>query len=528
MKKILICLAFSMLSWHSFAQDIPVKITKSELFKDEYKNSSIELVEDDGNGGILIIRSYHGGIFSSGLGYYFEHYDSNLKLLKEYEYETKQKKGDKKTYGSILGIIMNGQEINMIEYVYDKVEKAFICNSLTSNISDFNFTSKELFRVNSEQVQKGGFSFFGIGSGAANYDNDSGANMIINEDKTAFAVTVDIKDKTSETHKLFLFDKSLNKKIDHTFKRAIKDRKFIYENIDVSKDGNTLYLLGKTYTNETKGKKDGGRYQYELTRITSSDSKTQVFDTDDHYASSLKTIIFQDRLTCVGFYSDRNDSRFKGICYFELDPGNLTIKKSKFNPFTEQFIMDKYGKEDVKERKKELKNLRFKRCIITSQNEIILNAEEFYITTMTTYSPQGGTRTTYIYHYDDIVSVKLTAAGDIAWARNLNKRQNSSAPNPYFSYTSTAKGNDAYFFINAGEKVKKLSKERIQFGETSAKRSNLNVIRINQNGDFDYKEILDDKENEVPFMVANGELSGDSVFILGQKGKKKQLLKITL
>ena len=125
-------------------------------------------------------------------------------------------------------------------------------------------------------------------------------------------------------------------------------------------------------------------------------------------------------------------------------------------------------------------------------------------------------------------ALPISAAGDIAWARNLNKRQDSSAPNPYFSYTSTAKGNDAYFFINAGEKVKKLSKERIQFGETSAKRSNLNVIRINQNGDFDYKEILDDKENEVPFMVANGELSGDSVFILGQKGKKKQLLKITL
>ena len=139
---------------------------------------------------------------------------------------------------------------------------------------------------------------------------------------------------------------------------------------------------------------------------------------------------------------------------------------------------------------------------------------------MTTYSQQGGSRTTYIYHYDDIVSVKLSASGDIAWARNLNKRQDSSAPNPYFSYTSTAKGNDAYFFINAGEKVKKLSKERIQFGETSAKRSNLNVIRINENGDFDYREILDDKENEVPFMVANGELCGNSVFILGQKGKK--------
>ena len=315
----------------------------------------------------------------------------------------------------------------------------------------------------------------------------------------------------------------MNQKIDHTFKRDIKDKKFIYENIDVSKDGNTLYLLGKVRSDEAKKKKDGGKYQYELTRITSTDEKTQVFDTDDHYAASLKTIVFQDRLTCIGFYSDRNDNRFKGISYFELDPTTLAIKKTKFNPFTEQFIIDKYGKD----KDKELKILRFKKLIITAQNDIILNAEEFYVVTTYMNTPQGSyTRTTY--HYDDIVSAKINSNGEIVWARNINKRQDSPSYNPYFSYTSTAKGSNAYFYINTGEKVRKIRKDRIEFKEASPKRSNLNVIRINENGDFDYREVLDDEENEVPFMVAYGEVSGDSVFFLGQKGKKKQILKLTL
>jgi hypothetical protein len=519
MKKILISMVFTMLSWHSFAQDIPVTITKSELFKDEYKNSSIVLVIDDSNGGVVIVRSYQGGMFSSGLGYYFEHYDRNLKLTKEYEYESKQKKGDKKTYGAILGVVSNGQQINMIEYLYDKTEKAYICNALTSNINDFNFTSKELFRIGAEQVEKRGWF-----TGAGNYDGDNGAKMIINEDGTAFAITMDITDKTSETHKLYLYDNALNQKIDHTFKRDIKDKKFTYENIDVSKDGNTLYLLGKVKTEEAKKKKDGGRYQYELTRITRTDSKTQVFDTNDHFAASLKTIIFNDRVTCIGFYSDRNDNRFKGICYFELDPTSLAVKKSKFNPFTEQFMIDKYGKD----KDKELKNVSFKKLIVTADNEIILNAEEFYITVVQSYSPQGGSHTSYIYHYDDIISAKINPSGDLAWARNINKRQDASAPNPYFSYTSTSKGSDAYFFIQPGEKVRKIRRDRIEFKEASPKRSNLNVIRINGAGDFDYREVLDDKENEVPLMVAYGTLCGDSVFILGQKGKKKQIVKLTL
>ena len=95
----------------------------------------------------------------------------------------------------------------------------------------------------------------GFGGGSRTSDGDDGATMIVNEDRSAFAVTIDIKNKAAETHKIFLFDKSLNKKIDHTFKREIKDRKFTYENIDISKDGNTLYLLGKVYTQEKKKKK---------------------------------------------------------------------------------------------------------------------------------------------------------------------------------------------------------------------------------------------------------------------------------
>jgi hypothetical protein len=207
-----------------------------------------------------------------------------------------------------------------------------------------------------------------------------------------------------------------------------------------------------------------------------------------------------------------------------LDPVTLEIKKSKFNPFTEQFMIDKYGKD----KDKELKNLSFRKILITSSNEIVFNAEEFYITTHYVSNGNGGGTTQTIYHYDDIVSAKIGPSGDIVWARNINKRQATSGDSSYISYTSTVKGDDTYFFINTGEKVKKLSNDRIQFGQTSTKRSNLNIIRIKPNGDFDYQEILDDKDSEVPFMVSDGALTKESVFFIGRKGKKKQLLRVSL
>ncbi|HYD91383.1 MAG TPA: hypothetical protein VEA37_07855 [Flavobacterium sp.] len=528
MKKTLLALSLGC-SLSLFAQDanIPCKVQKSEVFKDEYKHSTIISVDEDNNGGVVVARSFQGGMFSGGAhGYYFEHYDSGMKLVAEHEYELKE--------GNVLGVLVNNDKVHIIDFTYSKTDKAYVCQANTADISNFKFTTKELFRVSSKEVKDGRIGaadVLGIVSmfGSGRIDDDNLSQMIINTDKTAFAVTVDIDDKEAkkEVHRIYVYDAALNLKIDHVFKRDVKDRKFQYENIDLSKDGSTAYLLGRVKTESTKNKKEGGKYQYELTRITNADSKTQVFDTKEHYARSLKTVVKENKIACVGFYSDRKDSRFKGLCYFDMDPVTLELKTSKYSPFTEQFMIDKYGKD----KDKELKNISFRDVFLTEANEIVFNAEEYYVTTHSSMGPNGSMGNTYyIYHYDDIVSAKIADNGEIVWARNINKRQSTGGDEAFISYTSMVKGDDTYFFINTGEKVKKLRNDRIQFGQKSAKKSNLNIIKINQNGDFEFKEVLDDKDNEVPFMVSDGAITknGSSIYFIGRKGKKKQLLKLSV
>lgn len=492
------------------SQKISSDIAKSEVFKDEYKHSFISLVEDDGAGGVIIVRSFRGGAFSSGSGYYFERYDPQMKLIKEYEYDTKQR--------NVLGVIVNEGKVHIVDLVYDKEQKAYVCRANSASIDDFNFSQKELFAINMKEIKRFMFGFRSV-------DDDSGATMIVNEDRSAFAIAMDLKgEDNTESHKLFLFDANCNKRLEHNFTRDIKDRKFMYENIDVSKDGNTVYLLGKVYTDEKKKKKEGGKYQYELTRIDQSGQKTQVFDTEDRFSQSLKMMVSQDRLFCVGFYSEKNDFRYKGLSYFQLDPTTLAIQTSKHNPFTDQFMMDKYGKD----KDKELRNLSFRGMHVSANGDVIFNAEEFFVVTHSYMTPNGGMVTRTTYHYNDIVSAKLSATGDLIWARNINKRQATGGDESFISYSSMFDGDNTYFFINTGEKVKKLRADRIQFGQSSAKRSNLNVIRINGSGEFDYQELLDDKENEVPFMVSSGAVANNSIYFIGRKGKKKQLLKITM
>ncbi len=543
----------------SAAQDIPFKVLKSEIFKDEYKESQIVLSEEDGSGGVLIVRSYKGSKISPNPGFYFEHYDNNLKLIKENDFQMKHPITQKTPI--VLGVFRLENKIRIIEMFYDINEKSYICMANSVNVDNFNVEKKELFRFRRDLVKELG----GLSLNDTYYENASmrslingsfgsldelnpflfdlrfgqkleknataGGNskmaLVVNKEKNTFSIAVNFNKKdNSDILKIYLFDSQLNKIIDRDFTKDTADRKSFLQNIELSKDGKSIYLLSKSYPKELKEKDKGGKYQFEITKFTQDKVDFQIFDTQEHFIGSLKTIIKDDKLYCIGFYSDESDKRYKGIGYFELNPVDLAIKKSKFSAFSEQFIIDKYGK--IKD--KELKYLTFKNVLITDKNELVFNAEEAYVTqTAGNYSPYGGySGGQTIYNYDDVVSLKIDDEGNLLWSRNINKRQTGDNVDYFTSYTAALLNDDVYFFINASDKIKNLDENRIEFRNTRKNKNNLYAIRINQKGNFEYQQILDNEENEVPFMVSNGIKSGNSVFFLGRKGSKKQLLKVSL
>ena len=133
-----------------------------------------------------------------------------------------------------------------------------------------------------------------------------------------------------------------------------------------------------------------------------------------------------------------------------------------------------------------------------------------------------------IYNHDDIIALKLNSNLDLLYARNINKHQAiiDEDEAAYISYSSFLVNHQNIFFVNANDKVKKLSNDRIEFGSVAKNRSNLNLIVLDEKGNFEIKEVLDDdaEENEVPFMVSKGVMIDESILFFGRRGKKKQLL----
>ncbi|MBC7555607.1 MAG: hypothetical protein H7195_01450 [Chryseobacterium sp.] len=578
MKKLFALLIILGFSAAFYGQNIPVVIEKSELFKDEFKNSVILLSEKNSQGEVTLVRSYNGSMLSQGSGFYIEKYDNNLKLKKAFDFEMKHPGYQK--YNTILGVFRMSDNLHFIEIYYDLNEKSYICfDNIISK--DFNNTNRELFRLTKEDMKKlGNFSlqqkcfarsnefwtndnsgtinsenaqnntdgfynaFFGSHSGVV-YDYNSiyhteskneGSDIMlnVNENKTAFCIAIGTNTGEKDCLKLYLFDNNLNKKMDIFYKNDIIDKKCFFQNIQTSPDGNSILLLAKAYRPNLKKKKEGGKYYYEFSKITSENQVSQKIDVGDHFVGTLKTYFHNNELINIGFYCDADDYKYSGVCAFKLDSNSLELKSSYYSPFTTQFLFDKYGDN----KSKSLKGIDFKKVFFTEDNEIIVNAEESYVesnpapATAVPSSLYGGmsmNSSSVHYNFDDIIIAKLNADGNMIWARNINKKQSTTVDdNSFVSYTSIFNKDKNYFFINTKDEIKTLKDGRIEFGQTRKNKSNLDVIEVDANGNFQYKEILDDEENAVPFMVSKGAIIDNSVYFMGRRGREKQLLKVTL
>src|SRR5690606_38158245 len=134
-------------------------------------------------------------------------------------------------------------------------------NILESSLGSFNFQKRTLFSLNEEDVKKYfgiGIGVFFINNGFDQMDSNPFGEVTFSAKKNFFCVNFDIKDKESQTQRLYVYDKDFNPVFERDFKRDIKDRLFQYENIDVDDETGEIYLLGKVFeNNSTRTKKKG-------------------------------------------------------------------------------------------------------------------------------------------------------------------------------------------------------------------------------------------------------------------------------
>lgn len=495
------------------AQDIPVNYNLGENYSDRYKYSTVLSIDSSTEGETVLVRTYYGGFPLRPKGYFIEIYDADLNLKADFNYKHS---GDH----MVDGFVKNGQ-LYLLELSYDIDAATYNYVVHQTPLSEFYFTQRNLLTISSKEV----INPLAVNKYSRNFGNGFSTATHFNDERNAFAITIHYRKGREEKYRVLLYGTDLKKRLEYDFTPAIEEKNYAFENIEVSKDLKTLYLMGKAYFKKRRTDAKEPRFQYELVKISAAGHIIQEFDDAGRFPESLKPVLVDHQLKVIGFYADRKDNRYNGLVHFNLDKNSLDIQSKKYNPFSDQFMLDKFGREvDA-----EIKNLIFKSVHLTPEGNILFSAEEYFVTKGEDIS-SGATQVTERYHYNDIVLAKLNPVGEMIWARNINKAEVTQGDASYASYSAFGHGEDMYFFINSGENPQKISKERILFKQGFSRNPNMFVIKVDASGNLSYKKLVDDKEVRLPIMVSRPLInkSSDTLLFYAKRGSKKQMIQVTV
>lgn len=498
---------------HSFAQKMPVSYDFSEKFSDRYRYSNLVTIDDDGDGGYILVRAYFQGLILKPKGYFIEHYNKDLELVSEYNYKLKGKQ-------FVDGFTKNGQ-LHLIFLDYDFERGIYNYAAHTSSLVNYSFKTKRLLEFKTPAVD----GAFGKNYYNRNFKKGFSTTLLFNPEKTGFIIsTHHIKGKTNQ-HTIHLFDTSLNKKWEHDFSAEVEEKNYAFEQVAFSSNLEETYIIGKAYFKKKRFQVNERKFQYEMIKIAGGISKTQSFDDPGKYSEGLYPILNNGKVLCVGFYADRKDNRYNGVSYFDVNPYSLAIQSKKYHPFSQQFMEDKFGRDEDKV----VKNLIFKSVNVTKENDILFNAEEYFVTNSLQVTGAGQRMKVERFHHNDIVSAKLDVNGELLWTRNINKAEVTQGDGAYASYSSYSKDGNTYFFIcTSSENPQLINGERLIFKQGLSRNRNVFLISLDKSGTLDYEKVIGDEEARLPLMVSKPLIDSteDQLLFYAKRGNKKQLVEV--
>ena len=201
------------------------------------------------------------------------------------------------------------------------------------------------------------------------------------------------------------------------------------------------------------------------------------------------------------------------------------IKTQKFSKdFLKEFMTDK--KVD---KGKEITDFDLKEVVRKDDGGLILTAEEYWVTVVTTYSSRGMSHTTYHYHYGDIIVLNIDAEGKMIWSRKIAKSQHSINDGGFFSsyYLAVVKDN-LYFIFNDSEKNYTKDKDYVYtFERSNSNKGVVSNVRVDSDGEIDKRQVyaIGDEEIILRPKVCQ-QISDNEVLLFCEKAKRQRYAKI--
>jgi len=299
----------------------------------------------------------------------------------------------------------------------------------------------------------------------------------------------------------------------------------------IDRDTNIWFLTGISPQKNISGLTDLERSnrRYVLFSYSFKENRLKEFDVNlkDKWVMALTFEEMENDEICIGgFYSKDPAFSISGTFFLRIGISDKEVISTGMMAFDKGFVRDnaRNGNFD-----KELSNYYFDQFIPSRDDGAWFLAEQYYVTEQFLMDGNTGrTNTSYTYHYNDILVVKVNKGGEIQFARRIPKAQFSvNDGGPYLSYalSSTDSGISIVFYDHLENT--KLSSNQKPRSMSNLKKAVLNHVEVNEDGlvtrtllkGLDKKNLIRPKQ---AYEVGKGEL----VF-LNENRKSRQIIRMS-
>lgn len=523
--KISFLTAFVLLAFSAQAQIAKVTDKASVTYGPELSasRSTLSGVLAYANDGYYVLRSEKGN-------YIIEFIDMNMVTKKSFEIPDDLEYKEKKR--KIEKLFMVGENIYMITYQTATKENIqyFFIESLNSNTLALNNDMKVLYEYSYEKKR----------------ETVNTVSILVADDKKHFLVYRNILDEKGEdeTFNVKMMDASLNIKWEKEFKLPYLASLFSVSRMFIDSKAN-MYFLGTLAKEKRVSKRSAGsNYTTHVIAVLNEgqDIEDLELKLDTKFISDCQiTVAGNGDIIAAGFYSEIGSQTLKGSFYMSVDAKTRQVKSSNMKEFSFELLTENMTEKQAKkaEKKKdkgknlELYEYSIDKLIADKDGSVTMVAEQYYVhvVTTTTYSNgQSRTTTTYHYYYNDILVVRINAAGEIQWNCKIPKRQHSiNDGGLYSSYVMTKVDKTLYFIFNDHpDNLVEVEDNKFK-NMVPGKEVAVCFTTLNDEGKYE-KELLftaEKRDNKVRPKVCDDAKPGE-FFLFSERGKDYQFERVII
>lgn len=515
-----IVFSFCFLNGQSKSKEASVKWSKEQK---ESRRSSLSGIIGKDKSGIYALK-LEGKILASSI-FTIEHYDHKMNLITSSDFNMKEGKKKKFYEGSILS---NGKL-----YIFSsfrnkgKSKNYFFRQTVNLKTLELNNDIEKIAEIDFK-----GFSKFNAGN----------FNFEVSRDSSKFLIYYNRPYKKNEKEKygFHVYDQQFNELYSKKITLPYKDQLFDLQDFTVDNSGN-MHIIGKLYKGKRKDTRRGKpNYTHLVTSYYDKGETVEKYPikVEGKYLNDMQVAIDKDgNIACGGFYASKASFNVDGSFWLKIDPKSKEIITKNFKEFDIDFITQNMKKRHEKKAKRkekkgkevELYSYDLDDIVFSDDGGAVLIGEQFFITVSTSTDSKGRTSTTYRYHYNDIIVVKVSAEGTIEWAEKIPKRQVSTNDGGFYSsYHLSVVKDKLYFVFNDNPK------NLFNKGDGKMKNYILNkeclvvLITMDGRGKFKKEALFDARGTGVYIRPKVGrQISFDETILFGQKKKKQKLAKVT-